>query len=86
MVRGDQKLVRAAGEDGTVEWRYYDLAADPGETRPLSPEEAGAGALRLKERLQGLLKSRVLDRKRGGGRGGTLSEEEIAELRRLGYL
>jgi arylsulfatase/uncharacterized sulfatase len=39
LFRGDHKLVRNMAPYGDGQWRLYDLAADPGETRDLSQAE-----------------------------------------------
>jgi arylsulfatase len=37
--QGNYKAVSVAAPYGDGKWRLYDLAADPGETRDLSPEQ-----------------------------------------------
>ena len=47
LFKGDYKIVKNGGALGDSEWRLYNLAADPGETKDLSAQDP--------ERLKGML-------------------------------
>ena len=81
---GRKKLVRRSTADGTVQWFYYDVAKDPGELEPTNPEGAGSAARVLKKSIETLRMNRTLDFD-GKVEIGAPSEEEIRQLRRLGY-
>lgn len=78
---GGKKLMRSALEGKEVEWRLFDIEQDPDEQHPLDLEGIGA----LKRAIEDLIRNRTLDERRSGERAEP-SEEEIRQLRELGYL
>lgn len=78
--RGHLKLI--ALEDGS--YRLFDLAADPGEQRNLAADECDAGC----EALASLLRAFRASLKEPPGESslGSFGEEDLEELRALGYL
>jgi arylsulfatase A-like enzyme len=82
-VRG-KKLIRTQRANGTVEWKYYDLDADPLEAEPLDPEMGTEAARALRRAIEQLRGKRV------SSFGDVpeelpLSEEELEQLQELGY-
>ncbi len=67
-------------------WELYDLEADPGETRNLSPS-GGEVEARLRERLRAWVARHDAERRRGRpGPPADLDAGAEAQLRELGYL
>ena len=82
MMRSDRyKLIRIPKEDGPV-WEFYDLVADPGETRNLYEENPEAAA-DLKRALERLIES---DPDRDDRAEPPLPEGLEQHLRSLGYV
>jgi arylsulfatase A-like enzyme len=79
-----KKLIRASAGKGSVKWLFYDTAADPGEEHPLDPHGESEDLESMKGLIQGLIGGRTM---KPGARADkkTLSEEELMELRALGY-
>jgi arylsulfatase A-like enzyme len=80
----DKKLIRTQRPDDSVTWDYYDLSRDPGEQEPL-PVDAGDEAQRLKRSIEVLLENRDRRFEDEGGEA-ILSEDEIEQMKKLGYL
>jgi arylsulfatase A-like enzyme len=80
VVVGRHKLIR---DDRSGRLELYDLRADPGETRDLSPERP-----ELVERLLPLLEAQLGAASAGSARSEAVefSEEEIRQLEALGYV
>ncbi len=77
-VLGDWKLIWTPGQTPEMEYEFYDLAADPGETTNLyAPEHAKARALRAQ--------LDAWDRE-GAAPERQPSEEDLRRLRSLGYV
>jgi arylsulfatase A-like enzyme len=84
-IKGEKKLMRTAVEGRGIEWRFYDLAADPGERRPMDREAAGEDAEVFEGAIERHLEERTVDLD-GQGIEVTPSADEIRQLRELGYL
>ena len=86
---GSRKLIRDRLESGP-RYRYYDLAADPGERTDLYPGDPGAAAdLRaLVDGYESAMEERRLGLARGGEAegDGPLDPAREEALRALGYL
>jgi len=80
LIRGSAKLLVDTSGRASI----YDLAADPGEKRPLDPRssETGVELLATLERVRSAMAQRASEPTAGPGR----SEEEMERLRELGYL
>jgi len=84
-VLGSKKLVRIAAENGDVTWQYFDLAADPFELRTEPVETWNGDAKKLKALIEKFLENRAVDFDRKGEIVEP-SEEEIEQLKALGYI
>jgi len=60
-VDGRDKLIRCSLDDGRLEWEYFDLARDPGETSPFDLKAGGDRALELKRSIEDFIRLRRLD-------------------------
>ncbi|MFH2000685.1 MAG: sulfatase-like hydrolase/transferase, partial [Planctomycetota bacterium] len=85
VILGHRKLVRIANESEEAAWQYFDLDADPSELLPILPEAWDADVRALRKLLEGYLRTRAIDFNRKGERVEP-SEEEIQQLRALGYI
>lgn len=74
-------LRRRAGIDATLEW--FDLAADPGETKDRALDDP-AGAARARASIEQFADS--LERIRGAGAAAAITEQAREQLQQLGYL
>jgi arylsulfatase A-like enzyme len=82
--QGGYKLILSLDPvaDRVIREEWYDLGSDPGERRQAPPAPEEAEALRRKA----LARWRAAHGQGGEGVGVTLSEQEIEQLRALGYL
>ncbi|MCC7171600.1 MAG: sulfatase-like hydrolase/transferase [Planctomycetes bacterium] len=74
-------LRRRAGIDATLQW--FDLVADPGETKDRALDDP-AGAARARARVEQFADS--LERIRGAGAAAAMTEQAREQLQQLGYL
>ncbi|MHC4473946.1 MAG: sulfatase [Planctomycetota bacterium] len=85
-LRSDREKVLLGGEGARVGWLRFDLAADPGETRPLPVEPTHPLVRRLTSWLS---EQRLLHESWNNPPDGTVDErtpEEIEQLKAFGYL
>jgi arylsulfatase A-like enzyme len=81
----DRKVIREVSQDGELAWYYFELDSDPEEQVPLDLDEGDDRVKALKRSIESFIKNRSLDRP-GDENEGQLTEEEIEEMRKLGYL
>jgi arylsulfatase A-like enzyme len=81
----DKKLIRTLWPDGSETWNFYDLSGDPGEQQPMSVDAGGDAARKLKHSIEVLLENRDRRFEDEGGEP-ELSEEEIEQMKKLGYM
>jgi len=79
-----KKLIRISHTDKKLQWCAYDLEKDPCEKNPIPLEEGGEIMRKLKDAVEKRLSSRRLDFN-DRGEISPLSEEELKEMKALGY-
>jgi arylsulfatase A-like enzyme len=84
VVVGDKKLVRMKSAEGAVVWQYYDMVADPGEHDPKALEAGGHEARSMARMIEKLVERRTRAFE-GVNQTLPLTEEEVRELKALGY-
>jgi len=85
IIQDGRKLVRTADENGDVHWEMYDVTNDPGDFSPRAADESDPTTRTMMRRVGAFL----LDRRIGTlpvDEEESLSAEDIAELKRLGYM
>lgn len=84
VIYGGRKLIRASTSKGSVKWLFYDTALDPGEKHPLEQDEDDDAMEAMKGLIRQLISGRTMKPKARTDNK-TLSEEEMRQLRTLGY-
>lgn len=79
-----RKLIRVSTSKGSVKWHFYDTTLDPGEEHPLDQSGEGDALEAMKGFIHRLISSRTMKPKARMDTK-TLSEEEMRQLRNLGY-
>jgi arylsulfatase A-like enzyme len=81
----DWKLIRTQPPGRSVKWLLYDLKKDPNEQAPLDIEGVGDSGAKMKRILNEFLQNRTLPLTEEGAKD-FLSEEEIKQMKALGYM
>jgi arylsulfatase A-like enzyme len=81
----DQKLIRTQPPGRPVKWLLYNLNNDPNEQTPLDLDGEEDSGAKIKRILNEFLQNRSLPFRSEGGKD-YLSEEEIKQMKALGYM